>query len=857
VSLRKPEYVKKLASYLTPSSKTDRVTVGVVTADIGGEHARACISALKSFTSNFDLVILDNNRARGFNHAREMNCLLDQCRTDYLVLLDDDVIVHAGWLDGLLGAMRPTVGVVTPAHMDVNGRFSYAGVVMRPDGSGLHGHSLRVGPGPGRIQTLCSAALLVDMAKCGSIRFDERYSKYFLDIDYGLRIWEAGYEVLCAPAAMVTHIGGATLGYGTEESHTLVEAQRQLFVRKWMDTGRYDAIAWTRWQAVPEIASLLEVPARLQALMRRPRDQRVDAFLEKAHRLFDDIRNIPDLQRWIEAQLWECIGENRPTLDDADAWHLACLLGFTDYVVVVERGRGGLNLVLRGGEYFAVPTADGPIDAKTLRRASEGRYLRAERLEVLKALVGAGVSPVVVAASAAPPVVSSPSAPPRSRDSTRWLKRSPLKRVTSVDGFDVFGFEFKFFALPTAEGPFDYQRYIAGAYRRCFVGHSVGEVRRKILATDGAERILVLTPQCPPRLRDAVVQLLAHGNGLRTAVLCGVDVPAEWNARLLPVDVGEAPANVIRVLCSGRSGPLVERLKAEGFTRVMLSWDDPGALLSAALEQAAASIAPSVEVVFPDGAQRTYTGEDAHRLGYNKAYLASIFSMVPVPVGKDVLEIGCSDGLVCDMMSHLGARRVTGIDVMETTGCAYRGESIEYHSMEATHLKFPDAAFDLAYSIATFEHLPHPRKTLEEMVRVLRVGGVGYVQAGPLFHSPFGHHMFAYFGDQPWIHLRRSKKQIRGYAEKRGIDRQVAEDLGLTIEQYLDQMLSTDHINGLALAEYGLDRFRQRQDVEILKFNVSREGEDLLNPEILREISGVRTECLTEHGFEILFRRLA
>ena len=449
----------------------------------------------------------------------------------------------------------------------------------------------------------------------------------------------------------------------------------------------------------------------------------------------------------------------------------------------------------------------------------------------------------------------SPKSSAESRDSRHWLQRSPLKRVTSVDGFDIFAFEFKFFAVPTEDGPFDYQQYIAGKYPRCVVGHSVAEVRRKISATHDSERILVVTRQCPPMLRRAVDHVLAQSNGGRTSVLCELDIPAEWNARLQPLEIGETPADIIRALGSGAANPVIERLQSQGFTRVMLSWDDPGALQSAVLEQAAARIAPSVEVVFPDGECRTYVGEDAHRLGYNKAYLASLLSNVPVPTGQDVLEVGCSDGLVCDMMSHLGARRVTGIDVMETTGCAYRSEKIAYQSMDATRLMFPDASFDLVYSIATFEHLPHPMQTLAEIARVLRPGGVGYVQAGPLYFSPFGHHMFAYFADQPWVHLRRSRKRIRGYAVKRGIEKSVFEDLGLTIDEYLDQMLSPHHINGLALSDYGLDAFRGRRDIEILKFNTSREGEDLLTPEILAEIEGVPAERLTQHGFEILFRR--
>ena len=852
VSLRRPEYVRRIAPYIPPSSRTDRVTIGVVTADVAGEYARACIGALKSFTSNFELLVIDNNRAKGFNHAREMNRVLDHCRTDYLVLLDDDVIVEAGWLDALLAAMGPTAGVVTPCHKDINGRLSYAGVVMRPDGSGHHSHSFRIGPQPFRIQTLCSAALAIDMAKCGSVRFDERYSKYFLDIDYGLRIWEAGFELFCVPSAMVTHIGGATLKYGTEESTVLFEAQREQFVRKWMETGRYDAIAWTRWQGVPELASILEIPATLQSLMGTPGTTNRDTFLERAHRLFDTVRDVPDLHRWVVTEIAKGLGGQRPTLQDPDAWHLAYLLGFTDDVVTVESDRHGFNIFLCGGEYFAVPVADPPVDPASLRNTLDGRYLRAGRLDIVKALVEAKVSSSVATVAAAGAGVGEDD-----RDSRRWLERSPLKRTASIDGFDVFAFEFKFFAVPQEDGPFEYERYLAGGYRRCVVGHSLAEIRQKISLLGLEDRVLVLTRTCPPTLRRAVGDLLAHGNGTRASVLSPADLPPEWKGHVAPVDIDGTPAEILKSLSTHGGEDAVDALKGEGFTRVLLSWEEPGAMESAALEQAAARIAPSVEVVFPDGAHRTYSGEDAHRLVYNKAYVASMLSVIPRPAGREVLEIGCSDGLVCDMMSHLGARQVTGIDVMATTGCVYRSDAIQYHSMDATRLAFPEAAFDLVYSIATFEHLPRPKKTLDEIVRVMRVGGMGYVQAGPLYYSPFGHHMFAYFGDQPWIHLRRSKKRIRGYAIKRGIDQRIAEDLGISIDEYLEQMLSTDHINGFALSEYGLDAFRQRRDITVLKFNISREGEDLLTPQIAAELGDIPTSRLTEHGFEILFRRIA
>jgi hypothetical protein len=100
--------------------------------------------------------------------------------------------------------------------------------------------------------TLCSAVMLIDLAKCGHLRLDENYSKYFLDIDYGLSVWEAGYEVVCTPHAEVTHIGGATLEQGSRDAHALHEPQRRYFVEKWMKTGRYDALEAGIWARTPE-----------------------------------------------------------------------------------------------------------------------------------------------------------------------------------------------------------------------------------------------------------------------------------------------------------------------------------------------------------------------------------------------------------------------------------------------------------------------------------------------------------------------------------------------------------------------------------------------------------------------------
>ena len=75
-------------------------------------------------------------------------------------------------------------------------------------------------------------------------------------------------------------------------------------------------------------------------------------------------------------------------------------------------------------------------------------------------------------------------------------------------------------------------------------------------------------------------------------------------------------------------------------------------------------------------------------------------------------------------------------------------------------------------------------------------------------------------------------------------------------EQYIDGMLDRDHVNGFLLEDYHLKEFSHRRDIEILKFNVSYEGRELITPEIIAEIPRLNPERLIEHGLEVAFRRL-
>jgi glycosyltransferase involved in cell wall biosynthesis len=262
---RRPGMVTTYPAPKLESSNT-RVTVAVVTSDIYKKHAQKCLAALKQHTTNFDLVILDNNGGPGFVHAREMNKVLRSVKTDFLVLLDDDVFVEAGWLDGLLAAMDEETGVVAPMHKDGKGQTSFSGVYLAGDEWGSHEH-LKDRPAHKReCQCLCSAILLIDVRKCGNIFFDEQYRKYFFDLTHSFRVWEAGYKVVCTPDVIVTHVGGATMDYRSQRSQVLFNQDVQTFADEWISTGRLQSLGETAWSKYPELRELTTVPSRITNL---------------------------------------------------------------------------------------------------------------------------------------------------------------------------------------------------------------------------------------------------------------------------------------------------------------------------------------------------------------------------------------------------------------------------------------------------------------------------------------------------------------------------------------------------------------------------------------------------------------
>jgi ubiquinone/menaquinone biosynthesis C-methylase UbiE len=107
------------------------------------------------------------------------------------------------------------------------------------------------------------------------------------------------------------------------------------------------------------------------------------------------------------------------------------------------------------------------------------------------------------------------------------------------------------------------------------------------------------------------------------------------------------------------------------------------------------------------------------------------------PRGKSVLEIGTGNGADGVLFAQSGAR-YTGVDLTETAIDATRrhfdllGLPGTFQVENAERLSFPDNSFDIVYSYGVLHHSPHPARAIEEVHRVLRLGGQAVVM---LYHK--------------------------------------------------------------------------------------------------------------------------
>ncbi len=159
-----------------------------------------------------------------FNWAAINNHAASHSRSDLILFMNNDVEAGSdGWLSSLVEhAQRPEVGAVGARLVFPDGIVQHAGVVL---GLGLIAGHLFAGMHPGAVGYLAwdrvvrpysavtAACMMSRRAAFESIGgFDENLEVAYNDVDYCMRLTDAGYTVLYTPHAQLIHDESASRG---------------------------------------------------------------------------------------------------------------------------------------------------------------------------------------------------------------------------------------------------------------------------------------------------------------------------------------------------------------------------------------------------------------------------------------------------------------------------------------------------------------------------------------------------------------------------------------------------------------------------------------------------------------------
>lgn len=191
---------------------------------------------------------------RPFNFAAINNFAVAQARGELVCLLNNDTeVINPDWLEEMVTRLlQPGVGVVGARLYFSDGRVQHAGDVLGPGGCAHHLFGILEADDPGYLNravlpqdlsAVTAACLLTSRTlyqRLGGLDADH-LPVAFNDVDYCLRVREAGLRVVYTPYAELYHHESVSRGRDdSDEKRARSERELAYMYRRWPDVIRRD-----------------------------------------------------------------------------------------------------------------------------------------------------------------------------------------------------------------------------------------------------------------------------------------------------------------------------------------------------------------------------------------------------------------------------------------------------------------------------------------------------------------------------------------------------------------------------------------------------------------------------------------
>jgi ubiquinone/menaquinone biosynthesis C-methylase UbiE len=151
-------------------------------------------------------------------------------------------------------------------------------------------------------------------------------------------------------------------------------------------------------------------------------------------------------------------------------------------------------------------------------------------------------------------------------------------------------------------------------------------------------------------------------------------------------------------------------------------------------------------------AESFYINSDLRTKRLRKVVIPKLIDLGGRTEGETTLDVGCGPGeCVAGEIESFGAGSVTAVDYDPRMVERAKSRLVDYGDRvtvaegDVTDLHYGDGAFDAVFNFAVLHHVPDWKVGLEEIARVLKVGGRFFSQDHDVAkHDWFSRHLFAH-----------------------------------------------------------------------------------------------------------------